>query len=167
MSGTQTRQGGLSVQQVLLFSSADMQFCVPLKNVTKVVPIVQLGYVPGGPDYLRGLMMLNGQSLPVIDLAHRLNQKNPNHYTLDTPILICTANEKLVGVIVDTVDGISDVHEGHMQMRPMFKEDGAPPFTAAIETEKGLSLLLDIEKILNIDFSAIPTDLPDDRRQTA
>jgi len=155
------------IQQVLHFFSAGSQFCIDLSSVAKVFPIVLFQYVPEGPAYLRGLMTLGGKSVPVIDLAIRLGEKNPNQYTVDTPIVLCTDGHRQVGLIVDQVAGVEKVEEKDLQMRPMFKKDSKPPFKAVVGTPRGLSLLLDMERVLDIDLSAVKSGKARERRHSS
>jgi len=154
------------VHQVIHFLSANTEYCLDLQHVVKVLPIMQLRYVPGGPEFLRGLMSLGGVSLPVIDLAERLGLDNRNPYTIDTPILLCADGDKQAGVIVDEVLGVSDVSENSLQMRPLFKPGGTTAFRAAIKTDRGLSLLLDVGQILDVDLAIVSAGPAEDRRRS-
>jgi len=153
------------IRQVLHFSLVDTEYCIGLQHVVRVFPIVQFRYVPGGQSFLRGLMTLEGKSVPVIDLAERLGLPDPHQYHLETPIMLCRSNKKTVGIIVDEVYNIEDVDEEKLQMHPLYEEDGSVPFTAAIKTERGLSLLLDADQILDIDLAKVNENVQDDRRQ--
>jgi chemotaxis signal transduction protein len=45
--------------------------CVPLENIKKILPLVSLDKVPGGPVWLAGLMNIHENIIPVIDIAIR------------------------------------------------------------------------------------------------
>jgi len=147
-------KGQRDLYRVLHFVTADSQFCLPLEHVIKVVPIVLFQYIPEAPAYLRGLITLGGKSVPVIDLAVRMGENNPHHYTIDTPVVLCTDGRKQVGLIVDEVIGVETADEKDLQMRPLFKKEHEPALKAVINTTRGLSLLLDVGNVLDIDLSA-------------
>lgn len=139
--------------QVLHFAVAETTFCVALQHIIRVFPIVKFRYVPGGPEYLRGLITLEGKNLPLIDLADRLNLSGSNQYHLETPILLCKHGNKTAGLIVDEVYGVDRVREENLQMRPLFDHGSVVPFDAAIESDWGTSLLLNMHSIVDIDLS--------------
>ncbi len=161
--GDLSQSGGFG--QFLHFFYTDIQYCLGLEHIVRVLPIVQFHYVPGCPDYMRGLITLRGHSLSVIDLAARLGQESSLHrYTIDTPILLCTDGTKEVGMIVEEVVGVETVSNGALQTSPVFEGDSSPPFKAVIMTERGQSMLLDVGRVLDIDLSWTVASTFDDRR---
>lgn len=145
-------------QEVLHFRVSGMQLCVPLDYVYKVMPIMSLQPVPGAPPYLVGLMNLHGASVPVMDLAMRLGHKNAQKYTLDTPILLCTSGVRRVGLIISEVCDVGSIENQDRQMANLLK-DGDLPFLAVFNTQDGLSLMLDIQRVLDLGMTDDGTEL--------
>lgn len=145
-------------QEVLHFRVSGMQLCVPLDYVYKVVPIMSLQPVPGAPPYLRGLMNLHGTSIPVMDLAMRLGHKSSQKYTLDTPILLCSSGDRRAGLIISEVRDVRSIENQERQMTNLLK-DGDLPFLAVFNTQDGLSLMLDIQRVLDMGMTDDGTEL--------
>lgn len=138
----------------LLMSHGDLRFCVPLPAVERVFPLMYLQPLPGGPDYVVGLMNLHGECIPVLDLGLRLGVPDVEPYTLETEIALCSMNGRRIGLITRALTGVESL-EGALQMRPELQESGLP-FMAVAATAGGLALLLDIEQLSVMDFS-LPT----------
>ncbi|MEP1742572.1 MAG: chemotaxis protein CheW [Kangiellaceae bacterium] len=140
-------------QEALYFKVPGLSLCLPLDNVTKVLPIMALQELPHTPDYLVGLMNLNGASLPVIDLSLRL-EREPPVYTLDTPILLCSDGDFYCGLIVEDVQGVDRIRNSHRQMSNML-EEGNLPFLAVFDNDKNLTFMLDVTKLLDISLDQL------------
>ena len=146
-------------QNFLLFTAQEMRLCVKLEHCSKILPLMALQALPGGPPHLVGLMNLHGEGIPVVDVAACLDLGRRRHYDIDTCILLCDANGKRGGLIVDEVLGIAAVREPGPQMESLFHE-ALPLFSAAIPAGGGLSLALDLEHILDIDLASLAIGQP-------
>ncbi len=140
--------------QVLHFLLQNVRFCMDVQYIEKILPLVFLETVPNSPAYLAGLMNLTGKSIPVIDLAMRLGFTPNKPYRLTTPILLCTDGAQ-AGLIIDEVLGLADVEEEIMQMREEFN-NASSLFIAAIALDTGVSLLINMERILDFRLSSKP-----------
>jgi len=137
--------------QVLHLLICHVRICIALEHINKVLPLASLEPVPGGPEYLVGLLNLAGKSIPIIDLATYLGLPRDDNYTVDTPILICNYDDQKFGMIIDHVKGISTVEDETLQMCDEFKKDNSP-FLAVVTIDSELSLLINIPKILSINL---------------
>ncbi len=73
-----------------------------LEDVDEVVPMAKLESLPEAPDWIRGVLNLRGEALPVIDAQSRLTQSASEVKPFDL-ILVCQANGKRVGLAVPEV----------------------------------------------------------------
>src|SRR5262245_43717775 len=77
----------VSCVQYLVFSVARTEVAVALEHVTEIVPYERVSSLPGTPDYVRGIVQLRGQVLPLVDLAIKLG-RTPEPVTKRTCILV-------------------------------------------------------------------------------
>ena len=145
-------------QEVLHFRVSNMQLCVPLDCVSKVLPLMTLQPVPGAQPYLRGLLNLHGISIPVMDLAARLGHTAAQSYTIDTPILLCNSGTRCAGLIISEVQGVRSIDNRDRQITDLLSE-GHLPFLAVFNSQYGLSLMLDIKKVLDMSMLDDGTEL--------
>jgi len=129
----------------------DIRFCLNLQQVTKVLPLVALQVVPQAPNYMKGMMNLAGEGVPVIDLAQRLGLTNTQRYSLNTPIILCDVEDKRAGLIVQEVQGVTRVQLNGMQINELFQGD-ITLIEGVVNVEGILSMLLDLHRVLEIDM---------------
>jgi purine-binding chemotaxis protein CheW len=134
--------------QVLHFVLQNVRFCVDIQYLEKVLSLVLIEAIPNSPSYLVGLMNLAGQSIPIIDLAVRLGFKRREQYSLDTPILLCSEGNHRAGFIIDNIVELADVSPLSIQMNDEFQQEDSP-FLAAIALETEVSLLVNMQNMLN------------------
>jgi len=147
------------IRQVLHIVANDHQFCVRLERVERILSLVALKPVPLSPPFIVGLMTLTGKSVVVIDLAERLGLKDDRPYTIDTPILLCAnGNDRLMGLIISEIISIDAVDTNELQLAPTFEEPSSP-FEGVINTSRGPSLLLNVDKVMPVNVMAEETDI--------
>lgn len=137
--------------QLIHFWVNQVRMCAYLHNIQKVLPLVALENVPGGPTYLAGLMNIKGEIVPVIDLALRAGMNRKDIFSLNMPILLCANANKSVAMIVDEIIGLTDFDETKLQMNKEFNKPDSP-FLAAITQDFDSSLLINIDYLLAVDL---------------
>lgn len=134
---------------VLYFLLQDIQACIELRYVDKVLALPFLETVPSCPVYCAGLMNLRGKCIPVIDLAMSIGLVREDIYPLNIPVLLCDNGAHQIGLIVDKVQGMSDIDEKKMEIHEEFAHSGSP-FFAAVTLETGVSLLINIDWVFTL-----------------
>lgn len=141
-----------TVRQVLHVRTQELLLCIDLGAVERVLPLMALKSVPGGPEHLVGLMNLQGQSVPVFDVPTRLGEAPTCGYTLDSAVVLCRVGAKRVGLMANAVVGVGAYTLEQIQMSPEFAE-GAAPFVAVVTEGDELSLVIDLERLIAADGS--------------
>jgi purine-binding chemotaxis protein CheW len=139
--------------QLLHFQVQDIYLCANLKHVKKVLSLPQLEALPGGPNYVAGLMNLAGNCVPVIDLSMRLGFTRTEDYSINTPLLLCESHDQQAAFIVDNVTGIIETDSIDVQAKPEYAQSISMVLGAITIREK-IALLLDMENLLKIPEGA-------------
>ena len=129
----------------------DMQlFGVPIKDVVQIVGMQQITRIPDFPVYAKGVINLRGSIIPVIDVRLRFH-KEEKEYDERTCIIVTTIQQTEIGLIVDGVDAVSDIHEKDISPPPeMLGGDTANAYITGIAKHEGnVVLLVDTAKILS------------------
>jgi len=147
-----------TIIHLLYVTSQEHRFCLSLDEVERLLLLMEVQTVPNSPDYLVGFMNLYGDAIPVIDLALRIGLKHQKPYTLQTPLALVNYNQQKFALIVDTIEGVKKLNKEQLRGEKLF-EGGVPPVKATISTKKGTALLLDTQRILDINFSAMSIPL--------
>lgn len=154
--------GNWNSLQIVCVHTQDAQYAIELKYVECILPLMALQPVPGGAHFLAGLLDYYGKSLAVIDLGIWLGLDHPEPYHLDTSVVVCgTDRHAQLGLIVSEVNQVEPVRPDAIHMQGLFGKSEAP-FTASLKLDSGITLLLDLPRILNINFTAanaLPTVL--------
>jgi purine-binding chemotaxis protein CheW len=137
---------------ILHFKLQDIQFCVDLNVVDKVLLLAFIEKIPNSPNYLVGLMNFSGNSVPVIDLSLRLGLNRDTIYTLDTPIILCTKGSHRVGIVVDEILGIQQIEKDLVQMNEDFRDENTH-ILGVVKRNDDLILILNSETILDIHLT--------------
>lgn len=134
------------MQTVLHFRQATLNCCMDLRHVERVVPVSSVQRLPGESRATVGLLNLNGQGVPIIDLAFHLNVAFGQPYHLDACYIICHGQSHDIGLLTCGIDGIASYPKNQFQLQTRF-EQSSQPFLATINSTYGLAYLLDIERI--------------------
>jgi purine-binding chemotaxis protein CheW len=123
--------------------------------------MTQITHVPNTLPFMKGVINLRGSVVPVIDMRKKFNMAE-RMYNNFTVIIIVEVNERLIGMIVDSVSDVINI--------PLKNLQESPHFTAAIETDfiKGIGrineklvIILDVDRILTThEFTQVITGEP-------
>ncbi|PWY55724.1 chemotaxis protein CheW [Legionella qingyii] len=139
---------------VLHFLLQDIQVCMDLRYIERILPLPMLEIVPSSPVYFAGLMNFKSNCIPVLDLAIGTGLTRNEVYPLNTPILLCADGTHQVGLIVDKVLGLSPVDEQQIEIHEEFTSNNSP-FFGAVTLETGVSLLINIDWVFALKLTQL------------
>ncbi|MEW6267056.1 MAG: chemotaxis protein CheW [Thermodesulfobacteriota bacterium] len=149
-AGVDAREG-----KYLTFSLAPEEYGVGILKVREIIGMLAITPVPQTPGFIRGVINLRGQVIPVVDL--RLKFGLPEiEYTERTSIIVVEAKGQAgtipIGIVVDSVSEVVGIKAEDIEAAPAF---GARLETAFIlglaKTEGGVKILLDIDRVLSAE----------------
>ncbi|MCF8709870.1 chemotaxis protein CheW [Rhizorhapis sp. SPR117] len=131
--------------QLITFQIGEQFLGVDIMAIREIRAWSPSTLLPHVPEYVRGVINLRGNVLPVIDLAARLG------WGLTEPtgrhvIIVVRIAEQLHGLIVDAVNDIVTVDDDAMQAPPNLNVDSASAFLkglVAVEDRMVMVLSLD------------------------
>jgi purine-binding chemotaxis protein CheW len=107
----------------LLFRLGNETYGVNILHVTDIIELQKITEVPDMPDYIRGVINLRGQVIPVMDLRMRF-KLDYRKYDDRTCIIIVDIKDQQLGFIVDTVSEVLEISEGNIDPSPEFRDGG-------------------------------------------
>jgi purine-binding chemotaxis protein CheW len=126
-------------------------FGMEIKFVTEIIGIQPITYVPEVPVYVKGIINLRGQIIPVIDLRLRF-KKEPMEYNDRTCIVILDIKDITIGLIVDFVAEVVKIDDENIVPPPNYRAGFHNPYIKGIgKNGNDIKLLLDCEKIISED----------------
>jgi len=86
----------------ILFSLAEERYAVPVGMVERVVRAVLITRLPAAPDWVEGIITVNGQAVPVVSLRQRF-QLPCRPLQLSDRIMICRSGQRVLAFTIDQV----------------------------------------------------------------
>ncbi len=143
----QERDGELS--QLISFVVGDEEYGLDILRVKEVIRIREITRLPRAPSFVKGIINLRGDVIPIIDLRDRFGLEHKD-YTETTRVIVVDVDGKLVGMVVDAASQVVRI--------PNDQIDPPPPIVGGLSAEyirgvgkldERLVILLNIERILS------------------
>jgi purine-binding chemotaxis protein CheW len=99
------------------------------------------------PNYVKGIINLRGQIVPIIDIRLRLG-KPAIEYTSTTCIIVLNVDSVFIGVIVDAVEQVLDIDYSHISPVPANNREELVSGMISMP-DNHVVLLLDSETLVN------------------
>ncbi len=132
----------------LTFYVMNEEYGIEIQYIKEVVKICAIRKIPHTPSTIKGVINLRGEIIPVVDIREIFSMKTKD-YDSKTCIIIIEYNKDIVGLIVDEVNEVLDIHSKNLSKPPnaSFKYNNEYIKYVTINTEKS-KLMLDAEKLL-------------------
>ena len=132
----------------LLFRLGEEVYGINIMSVTDIIEIQKITEVPEMPNYIRGVINLRGQVIPVMDLRLRFHM-DFRDYDDRTCIIIVNIHDNPLGFIVDTVSEVQDIPQKNIDPAPNFKSDSSKDkyILGLGKIENEVRILLNVDKI--------------------
>ncbi|OEZ97596.1 chemotaxis protein CheW [Duganella sp. HH101] len=141
--------------KLLIFHIGADRYGLRLRDVVRVLPLLELKHLPLAPDAVAGLMDFHGQSVPVIDLC-RISGLPSGVDHFDTRIIVVDyhapeGTDHLLGLRAERVLGVQEVAEAQLADSGVT----AAPFLGQVASDAGGMLqLVELEQLLPASLRA-------------
>jgi purine-binding chemotaxis protein CheW len=134
----------------LLCTLGKEDFGLDISFVTDIIELQKITEVPDMPQYVRGVINLRGQVIPVIDLRLRFGME-AREYDDRTVIIVVNVQELSVGFVVDTVTEVKEFTGKDIDPSPRFDgwKEGERYIAGLGKSENEVVILLDVERIVD------------------
>lgn len=97
-----------TMERFLTFQSDKLTFGVSTNYIIEIITNHMITLLPMVPSYVKGIMNLRGQIIPIIDIRLRMG-KMDIEYTSTSCIIVLSFGGISIGVIVDSVEQVLDI----------------------------------------------------------
>ena len=133
----------------LTFFFGEEEYGIEILRVREIIGLMPITEVPRTPDYVRGVVNLRGQVVPIIDLRLRLALP-AIEATEETCVIVVQATDEMVGLIVDKVSEVTDIAVDQIVDTPSLGAHVNTDYLQGLGKSEGrVRLLLDIERVLD------------------
>ncbi len=141
---------GLAGKYLTFFLGGEV-YGVQILKVQEIIGMERVTGVPNTPHYVRGVINLRGQVIPVIDLRLRfeLEAKEDTERTCIVVVQVANGDEMIVmGIIVDEVQEVLEIAAEQLAPPPQLGSDSSDFILGIGKIKKAVIMLLDIDKVL-------------------
>ncbi|NLT74923.1 MAG: purine-binding chemotaxis protein CheW [Planctomycetes bacterium] len=136
----------------LTFALAHEEYGLEILKVREIIGYIDVTAVPQTPHYVKGVINLRGQVIPVVDLRAKFGMETTD-VTEETCIIvveIAHADRKFsTGIVVDRVQEVLDIPGQSIEEAPQFDSSVDTSFILGMgKVGDAVKILLDIDKVL-------------------
>lgn len=138
------------MKQFVVFKLDDEEYGIDILRVKTIEKMSEITRVPKTSSYVKGVINLRGEIVPIIDLKERFNL-GESALTENTRIIIVYYDETIVGLIVDSATEVIDIDNEFIEEPPESIDSIESGNVYGIgKLEERIVILLDVQMILNI-----------------
>ena len=150
--GTARHTGRDLSGKYLTFMLGTEEFGLEILKVREIIGYMQITAVPRTPGYIKGVINLRGQVIPVVDMRAKFEMETAD-ITDQTCIVVVEVSSRssrfFTGVIVDRVREVLDIDAADIEPSPEFDSDVSTSFILGMGKVGGtVKILLDIDEVL-------------------
>lgn len=133
----------------VIFRLGDEEYGLPVESVNSIIRYETATPVPRAPEAVLGVINLRGRVIPVVDLRQRFRTQ-PFEPTASSRIVVADAAAGPVGIAVDAANEVTTIEETARRPVPdgVLSPDTARAFTAVVERDGSLIILLDLDEAI-------------------
>ncbi len=146
-------------KQYLTFQLGDEVFGIDVSHVREILEFTRVTRVPGMPDYMRGVINLRGNVVPVLDMGLKFGlsatEKTVNTCVVVMEVLFEDENT-VIGALVDSVQEVFELEPEQIEAPPRIGAHLDTEFIKGMgKREDRFVMLLDIDKLFSTDELAL------------
>ena len=128
---------------------------IEILKVQEIIGMMNVTKFPKAPYYVRGVINLRGNVIPVIELRKKFDM-DVIEDTEKTCIIVIQLEKLREGIIVDEVREVIDISEQNIETPPQFGIDDDMNFVKGVgKIDEKVIILLDIDRLISGDTEII------------
>ena len=134
--------------QLVVFVMENEEFACGINNVREVLKMIRVTPLPRSLDFVEGVINMRGDVIPVIDLRKRFGLPEAER-TDESRIIIVEVEDRMVGLIVDSVTEVIRLMEKQIQDAPSQVAGGRTDLIMGVgKIEQRMLIILNLDRIL-------------------
>ncbi len=147
------------INQYLTFKLGEEVFALDVAQVREVLDLSTITKVPGAPEFMRGVINVRGNVVPVMDLRLKFGLSKTEN-TVDTRIVVMElfleGETTVLGAMADSVDEVIELDPTQIEPPPKIGSRWKTEFIKGIGKNNDLFIIiLDINRVFSTDELAI------------
>jgi purine-binding chemotaxis protein CheW len=144
------------INSYLSFKLGEEEFAAHVSKVLSIMEMTKITKVPKSPEYMKGVINLRGQVLPVVDTRIKFGM-SPTEFTKNTCIVVMEVelegdDSVQVGTLVDSVQEVLEITEDQIQPPPSIGSKYQSQFIYGMaKVDEKFIMLLDMDKVFSAE----------------
>lgn len=157
--------------QYMTFKLGDELFAIDVAKVREVLEVPQITRVPTAPKYMRGVVNVRGQSIPVVDLRTRFGLPMEAE-TVQSRIIVMELDldgeVAVLGGMADSVHEVIELEPGNINPPPRIAMRWRSEFIQGMgKRGDDFIILLDFNAVFNSEELSLVQDMQDETERAA
>lgn len=136
--------------QIVVFRLSSEEYALPITKVKDINRFMPLTKMPKSPAFMKGVINLRGEIIPVVDLRERFGL-TANEATDDSRIMIVDFNNQLIGIVVDGVTEVITIPTAEIDIPPAASKLNMRQVPGIGKFNNRLLILLDIDEVFSAE----------------
>ena len=141
-----TAEADVSTERYLTFRADGITLGVSTENVIEIITDHSITELPMVPDFIKGIINLRGQIVPIIDIRLRMG-KSMSEYTDTTCVIVLDIDTVNIGILVDSVEQVLDIDKSQISPIPVEDQQGLTNGMISLSSQEVL-LFLNCEELI-------------------
>lgn len=135
----------VETEKFLIFITEDLKLGVDAEFVVEIITNHMITYLPMVPDFIRGIINLRGQIIPIVDIRLRLGKPS-----IENPlVIVLNIHGTLMGILVDAVDQMVDIPKENILPMPSHSVQHLVSGMCTLPGDSGTMMILDCDHLLS------------------
>jgi len=138
------------VDQIITFRIEDEEYGLEILKVKEVIRIKEITRLPKAPSFVKGVINLRGDVIPIIDLRDKFGLSQ-REYSEMTRVIVAEVDNKSIGMVVDSVSHVIRISSDQIDPSPLISGLASEYVRGVVKLGERLIVLLNIDKILTTE----------------
>jgi purine-binding chemotaxis protein CheW len=137
--------------QLVSFRVGNEQYGIHIRQVQEIIRMPEITQLPQTDDFIKGIINLRGNIIPIIDMRTRFNMEE-NEYSELTRVIVLSLDEKFIGIVVDSVSKVLELPDGAIEDAPDIINGLSKEYIEGVgKIDENMIIILKAEKVLTAD----------------
>ena len=145
MEALNTVDDTVDSQKYLIFMAGHLKLGVIAEDVVEILNNQLITYLPMLPDFIRGIINMRGQMIPILDIRARLGMESKED---DSLVVVINLGDVQLGILVDAVDQMLDIPKSNLLPMPANSPQLLVTGMCTLPDGSGTMMVLDCEQLM-------------------
>ena len=132
-------------QKYLIFMADHLKLGVVAEDVVEILNNQVITYLPMVPNFIRGIINMRGQMIPILDICSRMGMEARED---DSLVVVINLDDVQLGLLVDGVDQMLDIPKANILPMPANSTQMLVSGMCSLPDGSGTMMVLDSEQLM-------------------